>query len=136
MQEIATNQKIQFAFKKHLSLKHIFLPSLKGREESKANKKLVYSIPCSDCDRVYIGETSRRIETRMSEHQTKIRTLASADSKMVEHIIQHKHKFDPSKVETLTHENNWRRRVIKESILTSKAQQNAINDTKHLLRVF
>ena len=133
--KLIPNTKIQFAFKKHLSLKNVFLPSLKGKDESKRNKKLVYSIPCSDCNKIYIGETSRKIETRITEHQTKIRTLGS-DSKIVEHILQCKHEFDLSKVETLTHENNWRRRVIKESLLTSKAHGNAINDTKHSLRVF
>ena len=71
----------------------------------------------------------------MTEHKTKIRTLGS-DSKIVEHILQYKHEFDLSKVETLTHESNWRRRVIKESLLTSKTHGNAINDTKHSLRVF
>ena len=33
------NTRIQFAFKKHLSLKHIFLSSLKGRDESRINLK-------------------------------------------------------------------------------------------------
>lgn len=112
-EKLLPSRKIQFAFKKHLSLKHIFLPSLKGRDESKANKKLVYSIPCSDCDKVYIGETNRKIETRIAEHQTKIRTLGS-DSKIVEHILQKGHQFDLTNVSTLTHESNWRRRVIKE----------------------
>jgi DNA-binding sugar fermentation-stimulating protein len=98
-------------------------------------KKVVYSIPCSDCNKVYIGETGRMRETRMNEHRAKIRSLAS-DSKLVEHIQQYKHKFDFSKVETLAVETGWRKRVIKESILTNKMFGNAINDTKHTLRVF
>lgn len=62
----------------------------------------------------------------MTEHQTKI----------VEHILQHKHEFNLPKVNTLTHENNWTRRVIKESNLTNKAHENATNDTKYTLRIF
>ncbi|CAF2071453.1 unnamed protein product [Rotaria magnacalcarata] len=132
--KLAPNLNIQFAFKKHLSLKRIFLPILKGKDESKEKKNLVYSIPCSNCKKIYIGETSRMSETRMAEHRSKIKTLAS-DSKLVEHIEQYKHKFDFSKVETLARETDWRKRTIKESILTNKACGNAINDTKHILRV-
>ncbi|CAF3703119.1 unnamed protein product [Rotaria socialis] len=132
--KLAPNLNIQFAFRKHLSLKRIFLPILKGKDESKEKKNLIYSIPCSNCEKVYIGETSRMRETRMAEHRSKIKTLAS-DSKLVEHIEQHKHKFDFSKVETLARETDWRKRTIKESILTNKACGNAINDTKHILRV-
>lgn len=132
--KLVPNLNIQFAFKKHLSLKGIFLPILKGKDESKVNKNLIYSIPCSNCNKVYIGETSRMRETRMAEHQAKIRTLAS-DSKLVEHIEQHKHKFDFSNVKTLARETDWRKRIIKESILTNKAAGNAINDTKHTLRI-
>ncbi len=71
----------------------------------------------------------------MNEHKAKIRSLSS-DSRLVEHIIKHKHKFDFSNVETLVHETSWRKRIIKESILTNRTQGNAINDIKHALRVF
>jgi hypothetical protein len=61
--KLLANLIIQFTFKKHMSLKSIFLPKLKGIDEGKKNKNRVYSIPCMDCDKVYIGETSR-----MKEH--------------------------------------------------------------------
>ena len=60
--QLLPNVTIQFAFKKHI----IFLPKLKGTDEKRKNKKLVYSIPCKDCDTVYIGETGRMKETRIS----------------------------------------------------------------------
>ena len=132
--KLLPNIKIQFAFKKHVTLKGIFLPILKGKDESKINKKLIYSIPCSDCDKIYIGETARTKETRLTEHQAKIRSL-SLNSKIVEHILKYKHKFDLPKIKTLAWETNWRKRIIKESILTNKALGKAINDTKHTLRI-
>ena len=129
------NLKIQFAFKKHVSLKSIFLPILKEKDESKSLKKLVYSIPCLNCDKIYIGETNRLKRTRINEHKSKIKSLSS-DSKLVEHIEKCKHKFDFLNTKTLALENDWRKRIIKESILTSKTLGKAINDTKHTLRVF
>ena len=117
-----------------MSLKSIFLPKLKGIDEEKKKKNVVYSIPCMNCEKVYIGETSRLKETRLKEHKANIRTLSS-DSKLVEHILKHKHEFDFSNAETLACESNWRRRVIEESILTNRTQGRSINETKHIIQV-
>ena len=117
--KLLLNLIIQFAFKKHMSLSSIFLPKLKGIDEEKKKKNLVYSIPCKDCDKIYIGETSRMKDTRMKEYEAKIGTLSS-DSKLVEHILKYKHSFDFSNTATLAFENDWRKRIIKESILTNR----------------
>ncbi len=132
--KLIPNINIQFAFKKHLSLKTIFLPKLKGKDENNKLKNLVYSIPCSNCPKVYIGETGRLRQTRMNEHQANIRNL-SDNSKLVEHILKEKHTFDFSNVQTLALESDWRRRVIKESILTTRMLGNSINDIKHTIQV-
>ena len=89
--QLFPNIIVQFAFKKHMSLKSLFLPKLKGTDENRKNKNLVYSIPCKDCNKEYIGETGRMKDTRINEHKSKIRTLSS-DSKIVEHILNLKHK--------------------------------------------
>ena len=113
--QLLPNIIVQFGFKKHMSLKNLFLPKLKGTDENRKNKNLVNSIPCNDCDKVYIGETSRMRDTRINEHKSKIRTLSS-DSKIVEHILNFKHKFDFSNTKTLAFESDWRKRIIKEYI--------------------
>lgn len=117
-----------------MSLKSIFLPKLKGKDENRKNKNLIYSIPCIDCDKVYIGETSRMKETHMNEHKSKVKSVSS-DSKIVEHILEHNHKFDFSNASTLALETDWRKRVIKENIMTQKTLRRAINDTKHTIRI-
>ncbi|CAF4600906.1 unnamed protein product [Rotaria sp. Silwood2] len=132
--KLLPNLKIQFAFKKHMSLRSIFLPKLKGIDEEKKKKNLVYSIPCKNCDKIYIGETSRKKDTRMKEHEAKIRTLSS-DSKLVEHILKYQHSFDFSKTETLAYESDWRKRIIKESILTNRTLGKSINETKHTIQI-
>ncbi|CAF1389693.1 unnamed protein product [Adineta ricciae] len=132
--KLIPNLNIQFAFKKNMSLKSVFLPILKGTDENRKNKNLVYSIPCLNCDKVYIGETSRKKETRMREHQANIRTL-STKSKLVEHILAHKHQFDFVNTKTLALENDWRKRIIKESILTSRTLGKSINEVKHNIQV-
>ena len=132
--QLLPNIIVQFAFKKHMSLKSLFLSKLKGTDENRKNKNLVYSIPCNDCDKVYIGETGRMRNTRINEHKSKIRTLSS-DSKIVQHILNFKHKFDFSNTKTLAFESDWRKRIIKESILTNRTLGKSINETKHTLQV-
>ena len=132
--KLISNLDIQFAFKKNMSLKSVFLPILKGTDENRKKKNLVYSIPCLDCDRVYIGETSRMKETRMKEHKANIRTLATK-SELVEHILTHKHQFDFMNTQTLAFETDWRKRVIKESILSSRTLGKSINNVKHTIQI-
>lgn len=37
----------------------------------------VYTIPCGGCDRIYIGETAKNLETRLNEHITYVGTITS-----------------------------------------------------------
>ena len=100
-----------------MSLKSILLPHLPGIDEDKKKKNLAYSIPCMDCDKVHIRETSRMKETRMKEDKGTIKILSS-DPKLVAHILKYKHNFNFSNTRTLTVESNWRKRVIKGDALT------------------
>jgi arginyl-tRNA--protein-N-Asp/Glu arginylyltransferase len=80
-------------------------------------KKLVYKIPCMNCNKCYIGETRREKSTRMKEHQKGIKKMSDS-SNIVKHITEHKHSFNFNQTETLSYENNWKRRIIKESLYT------------------
>ena len=70
----------------------------------------------------------------MKEHRANVRNL-SDKSELVEHILTHKHQFDIMNTQTLALESDWRRRVIKESILSSKTLGKSINKTKHTIQV-
>ncbi len=51
---------------------------------------IVYSIPCS-CGEVYIGETTRRLEQRVKEHQDACKRGNEKVSAIVEHAWQQHH---------------------------------------------
>ena len=38
-------------------------------------KGVVYSIPCMDCNSVYVGETGRNLEKRLKEHQYAVKRM-------------------------------------------------------------
>ncbi len=51
---------------------------------------LVYSIPCS-CGKVYIGETTRKLEQRVKEHQDACKRGDEMVSAITEHAWQQHH---------------------------------------------
>ena len=44
-------------------------PSLKPPVEKKLKSRVVYKITCPRCDACYVGQTSRHLKTRFSEHK-------------------------------------------------------------------
>lgn len=56
-------------------------------------KNVVYKIMCKDCDASYVGQTSRRLKTRVIEHCNDIRRNANNHSVITEHRINLNHDF-------------------------------------------
>jgi len=101
----------------------------------KKNKKIIYKVPCKDCDLSYIGETARDRSKRMSEHRTAIKKN-DRNSELAKHANDERHEIHLDNVETLGNESDWRRRIIKESLFTQQSLGKTINEVKHSLRVF
>ncbi|CAF1363743.1 unnamed protein product [Adineta steineri] len=128
------NITINIAYKKYMTLRNIFLPIQKGIGETRKNKKLVYIIDCKNCDKKYIGETNRNIQTRMKEHRYDIRKN-KITSQIAQDCNTNKHMMDIDNVKTLTLESMWKRRIIKGSIYTHYTQDKAINEVKYKLKL-
>ncbi|CAF2131168.1 unnamed protein product, partial [Rotaria magnacalcarata] len=126
---------LNIAYKKQGTLKQNFLPTQKGRDESKSNKELIYHIPCQNCEKIYIGETGRSRETRITEHLKAIKKK-DTNSEIVKHILNTNHTMNFNKTTALAKETNWKRRIIKESLLTFESKDKAVTEVKHKLQVF
>jgi hypothetical protein len=122
-------------FKKAFTLKNTFLPLQKGIDETKEDNKLIYRIPCKNCDLSYIGETNRTKNIRMKVHQNDIRNCKE-NSHVAQHVLETRHSFDFDNVETLSFDTNWKWRTIKESLFTHYSYGKSLNDVKHKLRIF
>ena len=61
---------------------------------------IVYRIPCGGCEASYIGESSRGLDTRLSEHRNDIRHHRTSNS-LVLHIDSHGHLPNWQQVEIL-----------------------------------
>ena len=64
IKRILSNCNIKVALKPYLTLGHIFA---KPKDPVKTNQKThaVYSIPCGDCEKEYLGQSKRQFGTRL-----------------------------------------------------------------------
>jgi hypothetical protein len=99
-------------------------------------REVVYKIPCGDCNKVYIGETKRRLGTRCDEHEKscieaiikrKVVVSDRFDSGLPKHALENNHSFDFGKAEILWAEKNLKRRRYLEAIEILRNSGNTTN---------
>ena len=67
-----TTVKIKVVFKPIRILRHI-LTNVKNNLPSEKKKGVVYTVPCIDCGKKYVGETGRTLQERIEEHKAAVR---------------------------------------------------------------
>jgi hypothetical protein len=67
----------------------------KPKDPVRTNQKThaVYSIPCGDCEKEYLGQSKRQFGTRLKEHQKAVSTLNKGKSALAEHVCDTKHEI-------------------------------------------
>ena len=93
------------------------LPSPKDPLTPEEKTGLIYLVPCSDCEHVYIGQTKRDLKTRLAEHKRAIKFQRPEQSALCEHVMQFDHIIDWSNSQILKVENNYFRRLTTEAWL-------------------
>ena len=71
---------------------HIFAKP-KDPVETNQKTRAIYSIPCGDCDKEYLGQSKRQFGTRLKEHQKAVSTLDKGKSALAEHVCFTKHEI-------------------------------------------
>ncbi|KYN37007.1 hypothetical protein ALC56_08798 [Trachymyrmex septentrionalis] len=119
LRNVSRVHKIRTNSKKYIKVHKDVYP-----QTSKNN--VVYKISCNDCDATYVGQTGRKLKTRIAEHRNHIRYNTSARSVITEHRRQLDHEFKWDEVEILDEEPCYRRRLVSEMI-NIKKQKNGLN---------
>jgi len=104
---------------------------------NQSKKNVVYKISCKDCDATYVGQTKRKLNTRITEHRNQINNK-SKTTVITEHRLSHNHNFDWLNVEILDNERYYWKRIISEMIHI-QLQNNALNqqtDTDYLQNTY
>ncbi|XP_011864472.1 PREDICTED: uncharacterized protein LOC105560198 [Vollenhovia emeryi] len=103
-----------------------FVKVHKDKNKKLENSNVIYRINCKDCEASCVGQTKRKLETRIKEHKYNQRLDPSKHSVVSEHIINYKHEFDWDNTLILDVERNWNKRLISEMIHI-KQQTNGIH---------
>jgi hypothetical protein len=103
-----------------LYLYFIFYPSTLSRSHEdpvKTNQKThaVYSIPCGDCEKEYLGQSKRQFGTRIKEHQKAVSTLDKGKSALAEHVCYTKHEIAWENSKVITTNNRYGQRLCLEA---------------------
>ena len=97
-----------------MTLGHIFA---KPKDPVKTNQKThaVYSIPCGDCEKEYLGQSKRQFGTRLKEHQEAVSTLDKGKSALAEHVCYTKHAIAWGNSKVITTNNRYGQRLCLEA---------------------
>jgi len=80
-----------------------------------SNKNVGYKLCCKNCDASYVGQTKRRLTTRVAEHKNDINKKASKHSVITDHRLELNHEFD------------WENRRLTSEMINIKIQNNPLN---------
>ena len=140
-QRVLKSYNISSAAKPVKTLRNILVHP-KDKRSTEDCTGVVYSVPCANCDYVYIGESGRRLGTRLSEHRkevdsesthhyTRSQSRASVSvvhkSAITDHAIQNNHVIDWENATILDNDNNRHSRWIRESIYIRKHHHHCMN---------
>ena len=93
---------------------------------------VVYKVNCKDCEKYYIGETGRTIETRMKEHNQGANGEQEKVSGLSQHLKQTNHEADFDDVKVLFRERNFRMRKFKEALAIKEHKTNLLNKKEEI----
>ena len=93
------------------------LPSPKDPLDVNEITGIIYQIPWHDCPFVYIGQTKRDLQSRLSEHKRAIKYQRPEKSALYEHSITLDHIIDWNEATILSTEKDYTKRLFAESWL-------------------
>jgi len=64
-----------------------------------SNKNVMYKLSCKNCNATYVGQTKRKLATRVTEHMKDINKITSNHSVVTNHRIEMKHDFEWDKLQ-------------------------------------
>ena len=91
------------------------LSRVKDKLPTSMRSCVVYSIPCS-CEKVYIGETTRRLEQRISKHQDACRKGEEKKSVVAEHAWKEHHPIRWQETSVINRASRFGELRVKEAL--------------------
>ncbi|KYN39275.1 hypothetical protein ALC56_06352 [Trachymyrmex septentrionalis] len=99
-----------------------------GKDKIKKDElsNVVYQINCKDCDYSHVGQTKRKLKTRLKEHINDLKKPANSHSVISNHRFDTDHVMDWDNAKILDSERSHYKRLVSEMIYI-KMQKNGLN---------
>ncbi|XP_044749411.1 uncharacterized protein LOC123310093 [Coccinella septempunctata] len=142
IKNIFTRLNVNIAFKSDNTIKQFFTKT-KSATPKELISNMVYKISCNDCPATYIGQTSRYLKDRISEHKrdslnilNPLKNKKENNTALAEHVgsLLHSFNFDPRSVKILGRQTNSKKRLLDEMI-SIKQDENSINKRNDIERL-
>ena len=114
IQRVLLDVGVRVMFRPHMTLRQQLVHP-KDPVPSSMKSGVVYSIPCTTCPAVYVGQTSRSLETRLKEHKAAVRHAKTEVSAVAEHVWKENHQVDFQQASILAQELDTCQRCLLES---------------------
>ncbi|XP_037032177.1 uncharacterized protein LOC119071404 [Bradysia coprophila] len=128
--------QLKLAFRPPCKVSQAFT-NMKDKVEDAQQSNVVYGIPCIQCRVSYIGETSRCLSERCSQHEKDVANVAKKPTKtaLVRHVSTTQHQFDFNSAKILRKVRTRGLLKIHEAnhiILNEQSVVNFKKDAKHV----
>ena len=114
IKRILNNYNIKVALKPHQTIGNLFSKPKDPVPKDQA-RGVIYSIPCKVCDKLYIGETKRKFNTPLKEHQTAVEQKHPKKSALAKHCLQSGHTISWESSKILRASSSWRTQHLLEA---------------------
>jgi hypothetical protein len=108
---------IQVAFRPVSKIGQTIFTNTKDKQDKMSKSGIVYKIDCKNCDKSYVGETSKKLMTRLHRHELDVLNKEKSGPKtaLVQHTLDTKHNFDFENPQILDNETKHGKRLILEA---------------------
>ena len=89
---------------------------IKDQVAPRKKKGIVYSVPCAECPKEYIGESCRNLEVRLKEHDRCVRQGDQMQSAVAEHVCVQGHNIDWDGTKVIDRVSERMERHVKEAV--------------------
>ncbi|XP_050510634.1 uncharacterized protein LOC126887260 [Diabrotica virgifera virgifera] len=124
LKTIGNKFNISTTFKTTNTLRSI-LSKTKPNNDQERTKNCIYKIPC-ECEQFYLGETSRPLDVRISEHQSYIKNREFERSQICQHAWDNEHRVQWRDSSIVLKESDSKKRKIKEAALIMLNETNCV----------
>ena len=122
LSNILKSDNAKFAFKNTNTIGKYYT-KLKDNIDNFSKSNVVYSLKCKSCNKNYIGQTSQKLKSRITQHSSDIKCKPNSCA-LSKHVIENLHLIDFKNPKILAYQNNLDKRLFLEMCYINNSSGN------------